>query len=77
MKNDPRSYDRNFYKKAYYAWKVKLEVAKITREEDDVSSRRREKLTIESIVSLPFPSSLQEGWEEGSLNFPDVLEVEP
>ena len=39
-----------------------------------VSTRRREKLTIESIVSLPFPSSLQEGWEEDSLNFSDVLE---
>ena len=38
--------------------------------------RRREKLTIESIVSLPFPSSLQEGWEEGSPNFSDVLEDE-
>ena len=55
--------------KAYYTWKLKLEVAKTTREEeDDVSTRRREKLIIESIVSLPFPSSLQEGWEEGSLN---------
>ena len=62
---------------AYYTWKLKLEVAKTTREEeDDVSTRRREKLTIESIVSLPFPSSLQEGWEEGSLNFSDVLEDE-
>ena len=65
--------------KAYYTWKLKLEVAKTTREEeDDVSTRRirREKLGIESIVSLPFPSSLQEGWEEGSLNFSDVLEDE-
>ena len=63
--------------KAYYTWKLKLEVAKTTREEeDDVSTRRREKLTIESIVSLPFPRSLQEGWEAGSLNFSDVLEDE-
>ena len=35
--------------KAYYMWKLKLEVAKTTREEEDhVSMRRREKLTIES-----------------------------
>ena len=63
--------------KAYYAWKLKLEVAKTTQdEEDDISTRRREKLTIESGVSLPFPSSLKEGWEEGSLDFPDVMEDE-
>ena len=65
--------------KAYYAWKLKLEVTKTTRDEDDVSSRRRKKKTIESGVSLPFPSSLKERWEEDSLDFPDVLEdeVEP
>ena len=35
--------------KAYYAWKLKLEVAKTTQdEEDDISTRRREKLTFES-----------------------------
>ena len=46
--------------KAYYAWKLKLEVAKTTQDkEDDISTRRRpEKLTIESGVSLSFPSSL-------------------
>ena len=44
--------------RAYYTWKLKLEVAKTTREEEDNVSTRREKLTIESIVSLPFPSSL-------------------
>ena len=27
-------------------------------------------------ITLPFPASLQEGWEEGSLNFPDVMEDE-
>ena len=27
-------------------------------------------------ITLPFPGSLQEGWEEGSLNFPDVMEDE-
>ena len=27
-------------------------------------------------ITLPFPCSLQEGWEEGSLNFPDVMEDE-
>ena len=62
--------------KAYYTWKLKLEVAKTTREEEDDVSTRRETLTIESIVSLPFPSSLQKGWQEGSLNFSDVLEDE-
>ena len=57
--------------KAYYAWKLKLEVAKTTQnEEDDISTRRREKLTIESGVSLPFPSSLKKGWETGNFNFP-------
>ena len=44
--------------KAYYAWKLKLEVAKTTQdEEDDISARRREKLTIESdflFVELSF-----------------------
>ena len=61
--------------KAYYTWK--LEVAKTTlEEEDDASMRQREKLTIELIVSLPFPSSLKVGWEEGSLNFSKVLEDE-
>ena len=65
-------------KKVYYAWKLKLEIAKTTREEeDDASTRRREKFTIESGVSLLFLSNLKEGWEEGSLNFLDVLEVEP
>ena len=45
--------------KAYYAWKLKLEVAKTTRdEEDDISTTRREKLTIESGVNLSFPSGL-------------------
>ena len=55
----------------YYTWKLKLEVAKTAREEDnDVSTRRREKLTIESIVSLPFPSSLLRRIGRGkSLNF--------
>ena len=63
--------------KVCYAWKLKLEDAKTTREEeDDVSTRRREKLTIESGVSLPFPNSFKEGWEEDSLNFLDVLEDE-
>ena len=45
-------------KNAYYAWKLKLEVAKTTQdEEDDYSTRRREKLTIESgflFVELSF-----------------------
>ena len=36
-------------------------------EEDDISTRRKEKLAIEYCVGLPFPSSLKEGWEEGSL----------
>jgi len=27
-------------------------------------------------ITLPFPGSLQERWEEGSLNFPDVIEDE-
>ena len=27
-------------------------------------------------ITLPFPDSVQEGWEEGSLNFPDVMEDE-
>ena len=63
--------------KAYFAWKLKLEVAKTTREEeDDVSTRRREKLTMECGITLPFPGSLQEGWEESSLNVPDVMEDE-
>ena len=63
--------------KAYFAWKLKLEVAKTTREEeDDVSTRRKEKLTMERGITLPFPGSLQEGWEESSLNFPDVMEDE-
>ena len=63
--------------KAYFAWKLNLEVAKTTREEeDDVSTRRREKLTMESGITLPFPGSLHEGWEESSLNFPDVMEDE-
>ena len=63
--------------KAYFSWKLKLEVAKTTREEeDDVLTRRREKLTMECGITLPFPGSLQEGWEESSLNFPDVMEDE-
>ena len=63
--------------KANFTWKLKLEVAKITREEEDeVSTRRREKLTMECGITLPFPGSLQEGWEEGSLNFSDVMEDE-
>ena len=63
--------------KAYFAWKLNLEVAKTTREEeDDVSTRRREKLTMECGITLPFPGSLHEGWEESSLNFPDVMEDE-
>lgn len=63
--------------KAYFAWKLKLEVAKTTREEeDDVSTRQSEKLTMECGITLPFPGSLQEGWERGSLNFPDVMEDE-
>ena len=63
--------------KAYFAWKLNLEVAKTTREEeDDVSTRRREKLTMEYGITLPFPGSLHEGWEESSLNFPDVMEDE-
>ena len=63
--------------KAYYAWKLKLEVAKTTlEEEDDVSTREREKLTIESGISLPFPSSLKEEEGEDSLNFSDVMEDE-
>ena len=63
--------------KAYFAWKLKLEVAKTTREEeDDVSTRRREKLTMECGITLPFPGSLQEGWEESNLNFPDVMQDE-
>lgn len=63
--------------KAYFAWKLKLEVAKTTaQEEDDVSTRRREKLTMECGITLPFPGSLQEGWEESSLHFPDVMEDE-
>ena len=63
--------------KAYFAWKLRLEVSKTTREEeDDVSTRRREKLTMECGITLPFPGSLQEGWEESSLNFPDVMEDE-
>ena len=33
--------------KAYYAWKLRLEVAKNAKEEEeDVSTRRHEKLTI-------------------------------
>ena len=61
--------------KAYYAWKLKLEVAKTAQEEeDDISSRRKEKLTMESGIVLPYPGSLKEGWEEGSINFPDVME---
>jgi len=63
--------------KAYFAWKLKLEVAKTTREEeDDVSTRRREKWTMVCDITLPFSGSLQEGWEEGSPNFPDVIEDE-
>jgi len=63
--------------KEYFAWKLKLEVAKTTREEeDDVSTRRREKLTTECGITLPFPASLQKGWEERSFNFPDVMEDE-
>ena len=27
-------------------------------------------------IALPLPVSVQEGWEEGSLNFPDVMEDE-
>ena len=27
-------------------------------------------------ITLPFPGSLHEGWEESSLNFPDVMEDE-
>ena len=38
--------------------------------------RRRERLTVESGISLPFPSSLKERWEEGSLNFPGIMEDE-
>ena len=63
--------------KAYFAWRLNLEVAKTTREEEhDVSTRRREKLTMEYGITLPFPGSLHEGWEESSLNFPDVMEDE-
>ena len=29
---------------------------------------------MESGIVLPYPSSLKEGWEEGSINFPDVME---
>ena len=56
--------------KAYFAWKLKLEAAKTTREEelDDVSTRRRKRLTMECGITLSFPSSLQEGWEEGRCN---------
>ena len=54
--------------KAYFACKLNLEVAKTTREEeDDVSTRRREKLTMECGITLPFPGSLHEGWEDSSL----------
>ena len=54
-----------------------MEVAKTTREEeDDVPTRRREKVTMECDITLPFPGSLQEGWEDGSLNFSDVMEDE-
>ncbi|KAL9976796.1 hypothetical protein ACROYT_G014130 [Oculina patagonica] len=61
--------------KAYFAWKLKLDVSKTTREEEnDVSTRRRKKLTMESGITLPFPDSIQEGWEEGSLNFPDLID---
>ena len=61
--------------KAYYAWKLKLEVAKTAQEEeDDNSSRRKEKLTMESGIVLPYPCSLKEGWEDGSINFPDDME---
>ena len=63
--------------KAYFAWKLKLEEAKTTwEEEDDVSRMRREKLIMECGITLPFPGSIQEGWEERSLNFPDVMEDE-
>ena len=47
---------------AYYLWKLGLEGAKTAKEEEDVATRRREKLTIESALSLPFPSDLKEGW---------------
>ena len=29
---------------------------------------------MESGIALPYPGSLEEGWEEGSINFPDVME---
>ena len=49
--------------KAYYAWKLGLEVAKTAKEEEEVeegvAARRREKLTIESNITLPFPSDLK------------------
>ena len=28
---------------------------------------------MECDITLPFRSSVQEGWEEGSINFPDVM----
>ena len=31
---------------------------------------------MECDITLPFPGSLQEGWEDDSLNFPDVTEDE-
>ena len=46
--------------KAFYAWKLRLEVAKTAKEEEeDVAARRREKLRIESNITLPFPSDLK------------------
>ena len=53
---------------------MKLEVAKTAQEVDDISSRRKEKLTIESGIVLPYPGSLKEGWEQSSNNFPNVME---
>ena len=57
--------------KAYYAWKLKLEVSKTTQEEEgDVSARRREKLTIESGQSIfLFPTALKKDEKRAGLTF--------
>ena len=53
--------------------KLGIEVTK-TAKREDVATRRREKFTIESNITLPFPSDFKEGWEDGSLIFPDLVE---
>ena len=65
----------DFAQKAYFAFKLNLEVQKNKEnEENDVIHRKTEKLTIECGIKLPFPSDLKGGWQKGSQNFPDVME---